>query len=75
MCVGFSEREREEREREREREREKESERERKRKRDKGERERERDLFVCWSPLLSVPATCECISGTDLLGQFDVLPH
>ena len=29
--------------------------------------------FVCW--LLNVPATCECISGTDLLRQFDVLPH
>ena len=25
--------------------------------------------------LLNVPATCECISGTDLLRQFDVLPH
>ena len=30
-------------------------------------------LFVCW--LLNVPATCECISGTDPLGQFYVLPH
>ena len=30
-------------------------------------------LFVCW--LLSIPATCECISGTDLLRQFYVLPH
>ena len=29
--------------------------------------------FVCW--LLSVQATCECISGTDLLRQFYVLPH
>ena len=29
--------------------------------------------FVCW--LLNVPATCECISGTDLLRQFYVLPH
>ena len=29
--------------------------------------------FVGW--LLNVPATCECISGTDLLRQFDVLPH
>ena len=29
--------------------------------------------FVCW--LLIVPATCECISGTDLHRQFDVLPH
>ena len=29
--------------------------------------------FVCW--LLIVPATCECISGTDLLRQFYVLPH
>ena len=30
-------------------------------------------LFVCL--LLSVPATCECISRTDLLRQFYVLPH
>ena len=29
--------------------------------------------FVCW--LLNVPATCECISGTDLLRQVYVLPH
>ena len=29
--------------------------------------------FVSW--LLIVPATCECISGTDLLRQFYVLPH
>ena len=28
---------------------------------------------VCW--LLNVPATCECISGTDLQRQFYVLPH
>ena len=25
--------------------------------------------------LLNVPATCECISGTDLHRQFYVLPH
>ena len=25
--------------------------------------------------LLNVQATCECITGTDLLRQFDVLPH
>ena len=30
-------------------------------------------MIVGW--LLNVPATCECISGTDLLGQFCVLPH
>ena len=30
-------------------------------------------LFVGW--LLIVPATCECISGTDLHRQFYVLPH
>ena len=30
-------------------------------------------LFVGW--LHNVPATCECISGTDLLRQFYVLPH
>ena len=29
--------------------------------------------FVCW--LLIVPATCQCISGTDLHKQFYVLPH
>ena len=29
--------------------------------------------FVGW--LLNVPATCECISGTDLHRQFYVLPH
>ena len=29
--------------------------------------------FVCW--LLNVPATCWCISGTDLLRQVYVLPH
>ena len=30
-------------------------------------------LVVGW--LLNVPATCECISGTDLLRKFYVLPH
>ena len=30
-------------------------------------------LFVCW--LLNVPATCECISGTDLHRQLYMLPH
>ena len=30
-------------------------------------------VVVCW--LLNVPATCECISGTDLLRQFYMLPH
>ena len=33
----------------------------------------ERDVVACW--LLNVPATCECISGTDLHRQFYVLPH
>ena len=36
-----------------------------------------RGLFVClfvgW--LLNIPATCKCISGTDLHRQFYVLPH
>ena len=32
-----------------------------------------RSVVVCW--LLNVPATCYCISGTDLLRQFYVLPH
>ena len=31
------------------------------------------DVVVCL--LLNVSATCECISGTDLLRQFYVLPH
>ena len=31
------------------------------------------DWLVGW--LLNVPATDECISGTDLLRQFYVLPH
>ena len=30
-------------------------------------------LLVGW--LLNVPATCECISGTDLHRHFSVLPH
>ena len=30
-------------------------------------------MFVCW--LLNVPATCECISRTDLHRQFYVLSH
>ena len=32
---------------------------------------------ACWlvACLLNVPETCECISGTDLLRQFYVLPH
>ena len=38
------------------------------------EKEEKKDcLFVGW--LLNVPATWECISGTDLLRQFYVLPH
>ena len=41
--------------------------------RGRGRRERERGLFVGW--LLNVPATGLCISGTDLLRQFYVLPH
>ena len=30
-------------------------------------------FVVCW--LLNVPATCQCISGMDLLRQLYVLPH
>ena len=48
--------------------------------RERERKERERDsqtdrqfCFVGW--LLIVPATCECISGTDLHRQFYVLPH
>ena len=37
----------------------------RKRKMTKKKRPRRKEEFVCW--LLNVPATCECISGTDLL--------
>ena len=35
------------------------------------------DELVCWLVgwLLNVPATCECISGTDLIRQFYVQPH
>ena len=29
--------------------------------------------LVGW--MLNAPATCKCISGTDLLRQFHVLPH
>ena len=35
--------------------------------------EGEESLLVGW--LLNVPATCKCISGTDLLRQFYVWPH
>ena len=41
-----------------------------------GRRQKDRQrvcLFVGW--LLNVPATGECISGTDLLRQLYVLPH
>ena len=31
--------------------------------------------IVVFGWLLNVPATCECISGTDLLRQVYVLPH
>ena len=34
---------------------------------------RQKPAFVCW--LLYVPATCVCISGTELLIQLYVLPH
>ena len=37
-----------------------------------GRWERERDV-VCW--LLNFPATCKCISGTDLLRQVYMLPQ
>ena len=35
------------------------------------------EQFVCLlvACLLNVPATCECISGTDVLRQFYMLPH
>ena len=37
------------------------------------EKEREREREIC--SLLNVPTTCRCISGTDLLRQFYVLPR
>ena len=30
-------------------------------------------VVVCW--LLYVPATCLCVSGTDVLRQLNLLPH
>ena len=39
------------------------------------ERETEKRAVVVVGWLLNVPATCKCISGTDLLRQFYVLPH
>ena len=35
--------------------------------------DRQSGVVVGW--LLNAPATCWCISGTDLLRQFYVLPH
>ena len=34
-----------------------------------------KDFCLLVGCLLNVPATCECISGTDLHRQFYVLPH
>ena len=49
----------------------------RERERERGrERERKRErvcVGACW--LLNIQATCECITGTDLLRQLYVLPH
>ena len=39
----------------------------------RSETDRQTEMFVGW--LLNVPATCECVSGTDLLRQYDVLPR
>ena len=44
-----------------------------KKKKQKKKKKKKKIVVVCW--LLNVPATCECISGTDLLKQFYVLPH
>ena len=38
-----------------------------------GTKKKRRFFYVGW--LLNVPATCKCISGTDLLRQVYVLPH
>ena len=43
------------------------------RRRGVGKYEGRKVVVVGW--LLNVPATGECISGTDLLRQFYVLPH
>ena len=43
-----------------------------KKKKKEGRKGRDGVVVVCW--LLNVPATCQCISGTDLLRQFYVLP-
>ena len=43
------------------------------RQKSKGQNGYERDWLVGW--LLNIPATGECLSGTDLLRQFYVLPH
>ena len=44
-----------------------------KKKREGEEEEKEECLLVGW--LFNVPASCQCISGTDLLRQVYVLPH
>ena len=63
--------------RQRKRGREREREREREKERDRDGRGRGCCLFVCLfvACLLNVPATCNCISGTDMLRQFYALPH
>ena len=46
--------------------------------REKGDKSRRmvaRDQRIAIGWLLNVPSTCWCISGTDLLRQFYVLPH
>ena len=62
-----------ERDRDRERETDRQTDRDREREREREDCRKKDRMFVCW--LLNVPATCECISGTDLLRQFYVLPH
>ena len=44
-------------------------------KKKKKEEEEEEVCFVLLCRLLTVPATGKCISGTDLLRQFYVLPY
>ena len=60
----------EKKERKQERKKEKKKKKERKKER---QTDRQTDMFVC--RLLNVSVTRECISRTDLLRQFYVLPH
>ena len=57
------------------REREPREERREERRAEEKRREEKMRRKVMVGLLLNVPATCQCISGTDLLKQLHVLPH